>query len=186
MCGSKKTTTQVRDAARVLMEELGRPVSILEIKTWIMGSGSELGRKVSEKSVDYVRVTLGTSGAGQFTKFECPREMELASGESGKKLFWGKRGVDYGGIWRRVEGSPLSGKVNVCVKVKDEKEKEVKKNEKEKKDVEVVKSEVEGLSLAMRSDIIEGVYDYIWDFSRQDSFEMPRTFSIWEDDGYFF
>jgi hypothetical protein len=105
---STKTTWQIRNATRELILSLGRPASILEIKDFILRSKPELWKKVTAKSLDYVRVTLGTTPAGHFTKFECPGDFMLTSGERSKKLFWGLSGLDYGEAWRPSPSSSSS------------------------------------------------------------------------------
>jgi hypothetical protein len=107
-----KTTWQIRAAANELMERLGRPVSVLEIKNFIQCEKAELSAKVSKKSIDYVRVTLSTTPGGVFRKFLCPREFELCAGESSKKLFWGLSGASYDGVWRPAESACSSGEVS--------------------------------------------------------------------------
>jgi hypothetical protein len=100
---AEKTTWQIRTAAKELMEQLGRPVSVSEIKSFIEAEKKELSAKVNEKSIDYVRVTLTTTPGGVFVKYLCPREFELSCGESSKKLFWGLSGGVYEGMWRVSE-----------------------------------------------------------------------------------
>jgi hypothetical protein len=106
MFGTGKTTMRIRNAARALMREMGRPVSVLEIRTYIAQRDERLAGEVRGKSEDYVRVTMSSTGKGEFVKFGCPREMELREGESSKKLFWGLKGEKYEeSVWRALGAS---------------------------------------------------------------------------------
>jgi hypothetical protein len=104
-----KTTTEIRKAAKELMTRVMRPVSVLEIQTFIAREMPLLNAKICAKSIDYVRVTLATTPKGAFVKFGCPEEIKLSAGESQKKLFWGVGGVQYDGIWCLVGGSAGKG-----------------------------------------------------------------------------
>jgi hypothetical protein len=48
-------------AAKELMMRLQRPVSVLEIQTFIAQEMPALNDKICAKSIDYVRVTLATT-----------------------------------------------------------------------------------------------------------------------------
>jgi hypothetical protein len=84
------------------MMNMERPVSVLEIEKFIKEERPELGNKLRGKSIDYVRVTLGTTPKGVFVKFKCPEGMRLSEGESQKKIFWGIKGMEYGNAWCQI------------------------------------------------------------------------------------
>jgi hypothetical protein len=102
MFGSGKTTWRIRNAARGLMRELRRPVSVLEIESWIKERDEGLSKEVSGKSVDYVRVTMSSTGKGEFVKYVSPSWWKRKEGESGKKNYWGEGGVEYGVEWEAI------------------------------------------------------------------------------------
>ena len=97
----ERLTVLVRGIAEELMRKEWRPVSVSEIQCYMSKMNPELSRKVSGKSVDYVRAVLGTSRVGRFRKFRCPSWVGLGSGESPRKLYWGECGVRYGEEWER-------------------------------------------------------------------------------------
>ena len=103
----ERLTVLVRSIAEELMRKECRPVSVSEIQCYMSKMNGELSRKVSGKSVDYVRAVLGTSRVGRFRKFRCPSWVGLGAGESPRKLYWGECGVRYDEEWERESESEV-------------------------------------------------------------------------------
>jgi hypothetical protein len=97
--GTPSVTWQIRQAARELIERLRRPVSVLEVKEFILTEKPSLAPKVLAKSADYVRVTIGSSPGYGFAKFRSPLDHPFREGENPNKVFWGIPNQTYDGGW---------------------------------------------------------------------------------------